>query len=205
MDETLVAEVKAFVLSNPPPKLAPDAMLSAGDFQKLGYTPPALFPVVSKRKIENAEAELGFALPPLITRLLLEVSNGIAGFAYDIMGLRGGCASDTGTLVEAYLSFRTGEEYVTGRWKDGLLPFCSWGCAIYSCVDCADSSYPVFTYEDSGVWPERYSLPEFFEMWLKGRVLFSQENVEVVTKEGNNPFTRKKMAITGRRRRKRGL
>jgi hypothetical protein len=141
-----------------------------------------------------------------VTRILsaLEVSNGIAGFGYDIMGLEGGCSSDSGTLVEAYLSFRTGEDYVTGPWKHGLLPFCNWGCAIYSCADSADASYPVFTYEDSGVWPEGYSLPEFFEMWLKGKGHFSQENVEVVTREGTNPFTGKKMTISGRRRRKAG-
>jgi SMI1-KNR4 cell-wall len=202
MDDRLIAEIKAFVLRHPLPKLAPDAMLSAEDFRKRGYTPRVLFPVASKRDVAKAEAELGFALPPLLTRLFLEVSNGIAGFAYDIMGLQGGCASDSGTLVEGYLSFKAGEEYETGLWKVGMLPFCNWGCAIYSCVDCADASYPVFTYEDSGVWPERYSLPEFFEMWLKGKVLFSQENVEVVTKEGTNPFTAEKMTISGRRRRK---
>jgi hypothetical protein len=202
MDDTLVAEIKAFVMRHPPPELVPDAMLTAEDFQKLGYTPRALFPVASKSDVANAEAELGFALPPLITRLFMEVSNGIAGFAYDIMGLQGGCASDSGTLVEAYLSFRAGEDYKAGPWKAGMLPFCNWGCAIYSCVDCADSSHPVFTYEDSGVWPERYSLPEFFEMWLKGKVHFSQENVEVVTREATNPFTGKKMTISDRRRRK---
>jgi hypothetical protein len=202
MHDKLIAEIKAFILRHPPPKLASDAMLSAEDFRKLGYTPRALFPVASRRDIVKAEAELEFALPPLITRVFLEVSNGIAGFAYDIMGLQGGCVSDTGTLVEAYLSFRVGEDYETGPWKVGMLPFCNWGCALYSCVDCADASYPVFTYEDSGVWPERYSLPEFFEMWLKGKVVFSQENVEVVTKEGNNQFTEKKMIISGRRRRK---
>ena len=204
MDDKLIAEIKAFVLRHPPLKLAPDAMLSAEDFRKLGYTPRTLFPVAPKRDILKAEAELGFALPPLITKLFLEVSNGIAGFGYDLMGLQGGCASDSGTLVETYLSLRAGEGYETGPWKVGMLPFCNWGCAIYSCVDCSDASYPVFTYEDSGVWPERYPLPEFFEMWLNGKVLFSRENVEVVTREGNNPFTGKKMTILGRKRWKLG-
>ena len=202
VDDKLIAGIKGFVASHPPPELPPEAMLSAEDFRKLGFTPRALFPVASKGDLLKAEAELGFVLPPLLAKLLLEVSNGIAGFSYDLMGLQGGCASDSGTLVDAYLSFRSSDDYQTGPWKAGLLPFCNWGCAIYSCVDCADSSYPVFTYEDSGAWPERYALPEFFEMWLKGKVVFSQENVEVVTKEGTNPFTGKKMTIKGRRRRK---
>jgi hypothetical protein len=204
MDDKLIAEIKAFVLRHPPPNLAPDAMLSAEDFRKFGYTPRTLFPVASRRDVLKAEAELGFALPPLITRLFLEVSNGIAGFAYDIMGLQDGCVSDSGTLVEAYLGFRAGQDYETGPWKLAMLPFCNWGCAIYSCVDCSHAPYPVFTYEDSGVWPEQYSLPEFFEMWLNGKVLFSQENVEVVTRKGTNPFTGEKMTISGRRRRKLG-
>jgi hypothetical protein len=202
VDDKLIAEIKAFVLRHPPPKLAPDAMLAAEDFRKLGYTPRALFPFASKRDVAKAEAELGFALPPLLNRLFLEVSNGIAGFGYDIMGLEGGCSSDSGDLLEAYREFKTYAESEGEPWKPGLLPFCNWGCAIYSCVDCTDSSFPVLTHEDSGVWPERYTLSEFFEMWLKGKVEFSQEGVEVVTKEGTNPFTGKKMTITGRRRRK---
>jgi hypothetical protein len=39
-------------------------------------------------------------------------------------------------------------------------------------------------------------------MWLKGKVVFSQENVEIVTNEIINPFTGKKTTISTRRRRK---
>jgi hypothetical protein len=166
MDDSLIAEVSAFVRRNPPPNLAADAMLSAEDFRRLGCTPRILFPVASPSVVAKAEADMGFDLPPLLKGIYTEVSNGIAGFSYDIIGLEGGCASDSGTLVEAYIGFKTGGEYDTGPWKAGLLPFCNWGCAIYSCVDCTDSSYPVFTYEDSGAWAERYTLAEFFELWL---------------------------------------
>jgi hypothetical protein len=134
----------------------------------------------------------------------LEVSNGIAGFSYDIMGLEGGCASDSGDLLKAYREFETSGESENEPWQPGLLPFCNWGCAVFSCVDCTDPSFPVHTHEDSGVWPEGYTLSEFFEMWLQGMVEFSQEGVEVVTKEGTNPLTGEKMTISARTRRKRG-
>src|SRR5262249_47622870 len=144
MDVSLIAEIKAFVRRHPPPELTADAMLSAEDFRQLGYTPRTLFPIASKTAVARAEADIGFSLPPLLKGIYTEVSNGIAGFSYDIMGLEGGCASDSGTLVEAYTNFKTGGEYKTGPWKAGLLPFCDWGCAIYSCVDCTDSAYPIF-------------------------------------------------------------
>jgi hypothetical protein len=61
----------------------------------------------------------------------MEISNGIAGFAYELMGLEGGCGSDCGTLVESYASFRTDKDFKrkskTGPWKVGMLAFCDWG------------------------------------------------------------------------------
>jgi hypothetical protein len=208
MDDTLIPAIKTFIRDHPPPELPAGAMLSVEDFRRLGFTPRALFPVASTSQIAKAEAEIGFPLPQLLKRLFLEISNGIAGFGYRIMGLEGGCSSDSETLVQEYIGFKTGPykgsetwgEYKTGPWKAGLLPFCDWGCRIFSCVDCADSAHHIFTYEDLGVWPERYTLSEFFEMWLKGKVLFSDENVEVETKEGINPFTKERMTFTARRR-----
>lgn len=204
MDDRIIAEITTFVLRHPPPNLEPGAMLSVDDFRKLGYTPRALFPVASKLDVVKAEGELGFALPAVLTRLFMEVSNGIAGFAYDLIGLPGGCASDSGDLLDTYDEFRTHGESKGGPWKHGLLPFCNWGCAIYSCVDCTDSSFPVFTHEDSNIWPVRYTLSEFFEMWLNGKVEFSQEDAEIVTNEGTNPFTSEKVTFSTRKRRKRG-
>jgi len=202
MDDLLIAEIKDFVLRHPPPKLADDAMLSADEFRRLGFTPRVLYPTASASDVAKAEADLGFPLPHLLKKLYREVSNGIAGFAYDIIGLHGGCASDSGTLVDAYLSFKAAGESETSAWQERLLPFCNWGCAVYSCVDCTDPAYPILTYEDSGVWPERYSLSRFFEMWLQGNVLRSQEHVEIVTREIISPFTGKKTAVSARRRKK---
>jgi hypothetical protein len=202
MDDRLIAEIQEFVQHHPPPKLADNAMLSADEFRTLGFTPQILYPTASASDVAKAEVDLGFPLPHLLKRLYLEVSNGIAGFAYDIMGLHGGCASDSGTLIDAYRGFKAAGESETSAWKEGLLPFCDWGCAIYSCVDCTHQAHPVFTYEDVGVWPERYNLAGFFAMWLQGSVPRSQERVEVVTHEIINPFTGQKTMVSGRKRKK---
>jgi hypothetical protein len=204
MDDGIISEIESFVRLHPPPSLAEDATLFPDDFRQLGYTPRILYPVASKTVLAKTEADLGFRLPLLLGRLYTEVSNGIAGFSSDFMGLEGGCSSDSGTLVEAYAAFRTGDDYVTGPWKPGMLPFCNWGCAIYSCVDCTEPSCPIFTYENSGVWAERYTLAGFFKMWLEGKVAFSEENVEIVTREAKNPLTGEKITISARRRRKPG-
>ena len=201
MDDKLIAEIRAFLRANPPPNLPTDAMLSVEEFRRFGYTPRIVYPVASKRSLAKAEADIGFQIPNLLKRLYLEVSNGIAGFAYEIIGLEGGCTANSGTLVEAYFDLKVAIEYFGGQWKPGLLPFCDWGCAICSCVDCADPASPVLTYEDGGMSPEGYMLPEFFEMWLKGNVRFSQD-AEIVTKEITNPFTKTKTTVSARKRRK---
>lgn len=200
--DTLISRIKDFIQSHPPPALAADAMLSVDDFRQLGYTPRALFPTVTEDDVSNAEAALGFQLPPLLRRLYKEVSNGIAGFGYDIFGLEGGCDCHCGTLVDTYTEFDKGGESETKPWQIGLLPFCHWGCNIFSCVDCVEAANHVFTYEDGGVWPQRYALPDFFEMWLEGKVCFSDENVETVTTEIINPFTKQKSTVSARSRKK---
>ena len=202
MDDRLITEIKEFLLRHPPPKLADDAMFSADELDRLGFTPQMLYPTVSAGDVAKAEVDLGFPLPQLLKRLYLEVSNGIAGFAYDIMGLHGGCASDSGTLVDAYLSFKAAGESESSAWQHGMVPFCNWGCAIYSCVDCFDPGHPVFTCEEMSVRSERYDLGGFFAMWLRGNVPRSQEDVEVVTREMINPFTGQKTPVSGRRRKK---
>jgi len=198
----LISDIMDFVRRHPPPDLPEDVWLSEEDFRRLGYTPQTLFPIVPKVAIESAEAKIGFALPPLLKALYTEVSNGIAGFRYDIMGIEGGCRSDSGDLVEAYFSFRDGVREQDGISKHGLLPFCDWGCATYSCVDCTDSAYPIVTCEYGNLYPERYSLSGFFEQWLQGKVRFLEENFEVLSQDVINPFTGQPTKVIGRGKRK---
>lgn len=205
MHDDLIARIKAFVESHPPPKLPEDAMFTVDELRQFGFAPRELFPKASKKLVTASEMKLGFPLPELLRRIYTEISNGIAGFSCEIMGLPGGCAS-SGSIVEAYQDFRKGGEPPHGserEWRIGLLPFCDWGCCIYSCVDCIDPAHPIFTHEDSGVYAERFTLPAFFEMWLKGKIEWSQEGVEYIEREGINPFTRKKETFTARVRKPR--
>src|SRR5581483_4264205 len=170
-------KVKEFVRIHPPPDLPDGAMLTIEELRAYGYRPQACFPTVSKQEAANAERELGFPIPPLLRDIYLQVSNGLAGFSYDIPGLRGGCQTDLGTLVETYKTLVEAAETYGQEWPSGLLPFCYWGCLIFSCVDCNDTTHPISTYEDGEAWPQRYTLRDFFEMWLNGVSILSQEEV----------------------------
>ena len=61
-----------------------------------------------------------------------------AGPGYGIIGVVGGHSSDLGTLVETFNEIKRGADYLGLKWNPQLLPFCGWGCNIFSCVDCSD-------------------------------------------------------------------
>jgi len=201
-DDKVFAEFKAYVRANPTPK-GLTGMVNVRVLEQYGSRPRKLFPVASKRRIAKAEAALGFEIPSLLKRLYLEISNGVRGFKFDIYGLEGGLAGSTGTLVEQYFSLKGAFEDLglDDEWEPGLLPFCDWGCAIYSCVDCSDPTFPISTWEDCELWPEDYTLRDFFKRWIKGKGR-SDAEVEVVSKSIKNPFTGKKTTVYGQRRRR---
>src|SRR4051812_40294184 len=99
------------------------------------------FPPVSMEVVEEAESQLGFPIPDLLKSFYLRIGNGYAGASCDIMGLTGGCCSDLGNLIEVYPVLKEGQESEGREWKVGLLPFCAWGCNIFSCVDSTESSH----------------------------------------------------------------
>jgi hypothetical protein len=178
MDEALVARIRDF---------APSHSRSA-------ISPPA-----SSEAVGEAERELGFPLPALLKACYLEVGNGGFGPAYGILGLRGGYVSDCGTLVEFYRDLRDRQEPEGKRWKAGLLPFCEWGCGMFSCVDCQDASHPVCLYEYPYISPQDCTLPEFFERWMAGLEIHTHRG-QLVEHWITNPFTGRKTRVFGWRR-----
>jgi hypothetical protein len=199
--DLLMTQINDYIGNHSPPDLPADAMLSVEEFRQLGHTPRILFPTASETQVAAAEAALGFPLPLLLKHLYSHVSNGIAGFSYDILGLEGGCSSDLGTLVDTYHELNS-EGAADGTTSTrGKLPFYHWGCHIYSCVDCSDSSHHVFTNEDSELRAEGYTIHEFFEMWLAGRISRSEVSTETTTREITNPFTGKKTIVSGKKKR----
>ena len=198
-DDKLIARVKAFIEAHPPPDFPADRWFTSEDFRTLGYTPRKLYPVASARDVLAAEAVIGFPIPNLLKRIYMEVSNGIEGFGYHILGLDGGCQGDSGTLVKSYLELKEATEYFGRKWKSTWLPFCYWGCTIYSCVNGKDPAVPIQTWEEGEMCEEDYALPEFFKMWLKGKVRVF-EHAEVVSRQIINPFTKKKTRVYARKR-----
>ena len=86
-------------------------------------------------------------------------------------------------------------------WPDALLPFCEWGCNIFSCVERSNDAAPVHRSEECAASAEGYALADFLAMWVDGVSLLDLNAGERVTAKIVNPFTQKKTrAIGGRKR-----
>jgi hypothetical protein len=125
--------------------------------------------------VASAEERIGFALPPLLRRLYLEVGNGGFGPGYGLLGLPDGHGGDQETSLGLY---RQAHDNPSSFWSflaPGLLPVCSWGCAIYSLVDCSQPDGPMWGWDPNpgppggeALYPERRTLAEWLGRWLDG-------------------------------------
>jgi hypothetical protein len=126
------------------------------------------------------ERRLGFALPPLLKRLYLDIGNGGFGPGYGLVGLTNGMPDDTGKTAPAtYEVFRSDcSEEPNWNWPHGLFPICHWGCAILSCVDCTDPNFQMRIFDpnvhhEGSDWADSFFLesPSFhswIEAWASG-------------------------------------
>src|SRR6266849_9811607 len=93
-------------------------------------------PPVTPADLLRAETLLGFALPPFLKRVYLEVGNGGFGPGYGLAPLFTPALFPEEevyfqpSLVHTTLWYR-GED-----WPETLLYLCTWGCTIYSSIDC---------------------------------------------------------------------
>jgi hypothetical protein len=125
-------------------------------------------------EIANDERRLGFPLPPLMKRIYAEIGNGGFGPGYGLIGLTNGTPDDTGkTAPDIYSRFRDAyPDEPNWRWPQGLLPVCHWGCAILSCVDCADSNFRIRIFDpnvhEGDDWADSFfEQSNGFEIWMK--------------------------------------
>jgi hypothetical protein len=112
-----------------------DDLLPAGIRTRAAERSPDLpFPPASLRDVEAEEAALGFALPAPLRAVYLSFGNGRfgPGRGGTLIGVRGGCASDFGNLAETYAQVRRDAESEGEPWPAGLLPFCEWGCNVFT-------------------------------------------------------------------------
>ena len=111
-----------------------------------GLSPaPRIYPSVSDGVVAAAEKELGFALPPLLKRIYIEIGNGGFGPGYGLYGLSANVGEDDypEALEAIYAALRAEPPQGFSSWPEGLIPLCTWGCAIDSYVDCTDAKYAV--------------------------------------------------------------
>lgn len=114
-----------------------------------GLSPvPKIYPPAAAEVIAAAEAKLGFALPPILKRVFTEIGNGGFGPGYGLYSL--GTDLPDGlyptALEELYAALREEPPEGISPWPEGLIPVCTWGCAIDSYVDCTQPAFPVSVY-----------------------------------------------------------
>ena len=136
--------------------------------------------------VELAERELGFSLPSELKEIYLEVANGGIGPGFKILGVKGGHTSDEGDSISELYTILGGSDPEDPEWKwpKGLVPFCHWGCAIYSCFDATKEGCPVVWFDpnmreigepmEQQFIPHKKSLTEWFEGWLNGDDLWAE-------------------------------
>lgn len=140
-------------------------------------------PPTSPAAVVRAEAALGFALPSTLRAIYLDVANGGFGPGYGIMGVEGGFTDDRKmTVVDRYRAFLAPDACDPGwQWKPSWLPFCHWGCGIYSIVDAGERNAVSFIdpgSKDIGapmssvVLPHKDTLDEWLDDWMNGRDLW---------------------------------
>ena len=140
----------------------------------------------SEKAIAEAEQEIGFEFPPLLRQIYCQVANGGIGPGYKILGVKGGHTSDEGdSISELYLALSSNDpEDPEWKWPKGIIPFCHWGCAIYSCFDEKKNHFPVIWFDpnmreigepmEQQFIPHRDTLESWFQGWLNGDDLWAE-------------------------------
>jgi hypothetical protein len=137
-------------------------------------------PPVTQEDLLQAEKLLGYALPPLLQRIYLEVGNGGFGPGYGLVPLFTPEQEDEyffRSIVHTTLHER-------GKyWPETLLFICDWGCFITSSIDVSLPGCPIVRSEQGQHWGiEAPSLYHWLRAWLDGKPLFyGYENLPPVT------------------------
>jgi len=146
-------------------------------------------PRVTEEAWYQTEASIGFSLPPLLRHLYFEVGNGGFGPGYGLRGAIGGAKDDNGWDLVGYyrLWFEEPPESPAWKWPRGLVGLNDWGCAIVSCVDCRDPSFPMIGFdpnvldvEEPASWQRSFvsegmTFDEWIGAWAAGTPLKQPE------------------------------
>ena len=137
-------------------------------------------PTLSARDLATTVERLHFRPPGLFLDLMQQIGNGGFGPGYGFIGLEGGEVNEQEqTAVDFYCwSCAPNPDDPVWHWPEFLLPFCSWGCAIYTCLDCSDQEMRLHHW-DPNVWEPGVdpkvgladmgdTLPGWLQAWVDG-------------------------------------
>lgn len=129
--------------------------------------------------IEELEAEVGYAMPPLLRRIYLELADGGFGRGGEALSLTDQTCrfSEAPPLLEAYLEGWRDVPEEEGRPEHPrpVVPLLTWGCAIWSLVDYSTTEGRMWGWDPNvycpkhRLFPEQYALAERLSNWLEGR------------------------------------
>ena len=149
-----------------------------------GIHPRKPVPPIAAKVLETAERAIGLKLPELLRAIYLKVGNGGFGPEYGIVGIKGGAKLDGYTLETCYQQMlKLDNENSVWCWPKQLLPVASYGCGMWSCVDCAYQKLPMVLWDPNNLdadlsdadarlnwgnsfWDQGLSLKTWLEGWL---------------------------------------
>lgn len=125
---------------------------------------------------------MGILLPSDFRDFYQQIGSGDFGPGYGFLPLLPPSDPTEGNIVERYLLFMQGDpEEADFHWPEGLLQFCHWGCAIWSCIDCktgkilrADPNFGT----NYVIVQEAESFDSFMRLWLNDRLPFEIDSIK---------------------------
>ena len=148
--------------------------------------PVSASPALDDVSIARAETLLGRRLPSLLREVYCYVGDGGFGPGYGLLRLLPDPRSvDVESVVGLYTAFRSADPEDAGwSWPSDLIPFCDWGCAIRTCVECSTPDGAIITFDPNvrdlgepmskALAATHPSLESWFTDWLAGvRILGS--------------------------------
>lgn len=143
-------------------------------------------PPLAEEQVNEAEATLGFPLPPALRSLYTRLANGGFGPHYGILRLAGEASETDRTVLEWYQDFterctffdlvdqvQPGKNvpFAVSVWPRFVLPICEEGCGNYFCLHTATGqmlTVEIWDAHESGLAYVADSLDQWLQAWLDG-------------------------------------
>jgi len=157
--------------------------------------------VMDEAAVVAVERQMGVRFPELLRLVYTSIGDGGFGPGYGLLPLSPLKAEpDQDSVLGLYQVFSGADpEEPSWVWPRHLVPFCDWGCAIRSCVDCSSKEGAVVTFDPqegedwSGSFASTHaSLEAWFSDWVAGvkiwDLMFEPDPSRATT--SIHPFTR---------------